>query len=105
MSTPPPPPPGAAPYGYRPTVEHPNGTTILVLGILSLVVCGLLGPVAWSMGNNAVREMNANQAVEYRNRGNVTAGRVCGIIGSVLLAIQVLFFIFFFAVLAGSGSS
>lgn len=102
---PPPPPPGAAPYGYRPTAEHPNGTTILVLGILSLVVCGLLGPVAWSMGNNAVREMNANQAVEYRNRGNVTAGRVCGIIGSVLLAIQVLFIIFFFAVLAGSGSS
>jgi len=105
MSTPPPPPPGAVPYGYRPTAEHPNGTTILVLGILSLVVCGLLGPVAWSMGNNAVREMNANQAVEYRNRGNVTAGRVCGIIGSVLLAIQVLFIIFFFAVLAGSGSS
>lgn len=107
MSMPPPPPPGPSPYSYAQPAgaDHPNGTTILVLGILSLVVCGLLGPVAWSMGNNAVREMNANQAVEYRNRGNVTAGRVCGIIGSVLLAIQVLFIIFFFAVLAGSGSS
>lgn len=36
-----------------------NGTLILVLGILSLVLCGLLGPVAWIMGNNALRNIDA----------------------------------------------
>ena len=42
------------------TTQHPQGTTILVLGILSLVVCGILGPFAWSMGNKALREINAD---------------------------------------------
>src|SRR5262245_41781377 len=36
-----------------------RGTLILVLGILSLVICGLLGPFAWVMGNNDLREMRA----------------------------------------------
>ena len=112
MSLPPPPPPGPAgppgppPYAYRPSAEHPNATTILVLGILSLVVCGVCGPIAWVMGNTAVREMNANPTVEYRNRGNVTAGRVCGIIGTVLLVLQVLavVFFFFFFIITAAGS-
>ena len=56
------------------------------------------------MGNTAVREMNANPAVDYRNRGNVTAGRVCGIIGSVLLALQIVAFGFMVIVFAASGS-
>jgi len=108
VSMPPPPPPnpsgpwgqqppsgqyqqGYSPYaGYGlPQVEHPNGTTILVLGILSLLACGILGPFAWKMSNDALREMNANPGVNYVNRGNVTAGRICGIISSVLLIIGV----------------
>lgn len=94
---PPPRPPGAPggyiapnPYGWPSQGrEHPNGTSILVLGILSLVVCGVLGPFAWSMGNKALREMDAQPGVNWTNRGNVTAGRVCGIIGSCLLALGV----------------
>jgi TRAP-type C4-dicarboxylate transport system permease small subunit len=70
--------------------EHPNGTTVLVLGILSLVVCGLLGPFAWSMGSKALREIEANPGVPWNNRGNITAGRICGIVGTVLLVLQVL---------------
>ncbi|HEY3482639.1 MAG TPA: hypothetical protein VGL02_27450 [Streptomyces sp.] len=46
----PPGPPGPPyGYGYPPPgygVEHPQGTTVLVLGILSLVICGVLGPFA-----------------------------------------------------------
>ena len=62
MSTSPPPPPPAyqAPYSGYGGYEHPQGTTILVLGILSLVVCQLLGPVAWVMGNNAIAEIDRN---------------------------------------------
>ncbi|MFM7684468.1 MAG: DUF4190 domain-containing protein [Actinomycetota bacterium] len=108
MSLPPPPPPGPPPYqnpyqpAYQTGADHPNGTTILVLGILSLVVCGLLGPVAWVMGNNAIREMDAQSAVNFRNRGNVTAGRICGIIGTVFLVLSVLMIVFFLVVMAGA---
>ncbi len=89
---PPPPPPGP-PRGYQPygspmgTREHPQGTTVLVLGILSLVVCGVLGPFAWSMGNKAVKEMDAQPGVVWTNRGNVTAGRICGMISSIILIV------------------
>jgi uncharacterized membrane protein YjgN (DUF898 family) len=97
MSTNPPPPPpplGPTPGNWQQTsqAEHPDGTTILVLGILSLVVCGILGPFAWNMGNRATREMNANPGVVYRNRGNVTAGRICGMIATILIIVGVAFF-------------
>lgn len=45
---PPMPPPGwgMSGWGLTSSREHPDGTTVLLLGILSLVVCGLLGPFA-----------------------------------------------------------
>jgi hypothetical protein len=70
-------------------VDHPQGTTILVLGILSLVICGLLGPVAWVMGSNALQEIDRNP-LAYSNRGSVVAGKICGIVATVLLAIGIL---------------
>ncbi len=119
MSALPPPPPGGPnpygqqpqqPYGYQPygpgaQPEHPQGTTILVLGILSLVVCGVLGPFAWSMGNKAIREMDANAQVTYSNRGNVSAGRICGIIGTVLMAVGIVATIVVIAAAASIGSN
>jgi len=98
------PPPQQA---WRPTstapVDHPQGTTILILGILSLVVCGLLGPVAWIMGNNALAEIDRTPTA-YANRGNVQAGRICGIIATVLLALVVVFIIIVMAAAAGSST-
>lgn len=85
-----------------PPQEHPKGTQILVLGILSLVCCGVLGPFAWAMGSNARKEMAAQPQVYWSNRGNVTAGWVCGIIGSVLLMLGLAYFVLVFAILAGS---
>jgi hypothetical protein len=67
--------------------NHPQGTTVLVLGILSLAVCGILGPFAWSMGNKALREIDADPSRTYGNRGQIVAGRICGIIASVFLII------------------
>jgi hypothetical protein len=93
MSMPPPPPPPSdgvpygGPYGVHGGYigyEHPEGTTVLVLGVLSLVVCQFLGPVAWIMGNNVIKEIDANPGA-YTNRGSVQAGRICGIISSCLI--------------------
>jgi uncharacterized membrane protein YjgN (DUF898 family) len=86
-------------------VEHPQGTTVLVLGILSLVVCGILGPFAWSMGSRALAEIDAAPPGSYRNRGNVAAGRICGIIATVLLIVAVLIIVLFFGVVASVSSS
>lgn len=93
--TPPPPPGTPPPPGYQPGPgpmgprDHPQGTVILILGILSLVCVQLLGPVAWIMGNKALREIDANPGA-YTNRGTVNAGRICGIIGTVLLILAVI---------------
>lgn len=101
------PPTGYQPFGtttWSNAREHPNGTTVLVLGILSLVACGLLGPVAWVMGNKALREMNAEPGVTFSNRGSVTAGRVCGIVGTAFVAIGMFVFaLILLAVVSGQG--
>lgn len=60
-----------------------NPTLILVLGILSIVVCGPLGIAAWIMGNNALRELDQGFG-DPNSRGLIVAGRVLGIIGVVL---------------------
>ena len=85
------------------TREHPRGTTVLVLGILSLVLglsCGigfLLGPIAWAMGGSALREIDAQPGL-YSNRSSVTAGRICGIVATVIMLVGVLGFVALVAV-------
>ena len=93
MSIPPPPAPPSDgwPYGMYGAYEHPDGTTVLILGVLSLVVCQFLGPVAWIMGNRAIAEIDGNPGA-YTNRGSVQAGRICGIISSCLVIAMVVFF-------------
>lgn len=90
-----PPPYATQGYGYVPymmPIDHPNGTLILILGIVGLVACQIIGPVAWIMGSKALREIDANRAL-YRNRGNVQAGRICGIIGTCLLVAGIAFYV------------
>jgi len=93
-------------YYGPPPQTHPNGTTIMVLGILSLVVCGILGPFAWSMGNKALKEIDASGYV-YENRGMVQAGRICGIISTCIMGaiIGIYVIIFGFAMVMGAISA
>ena len=92
--------------GYGQQVDHPQGTVILVLGILGLVFCQILGPVAWVMGNTALREIDANPAA-YSNRSNVAVGRMLGIIASVLIILGLIAIVAIFAItfLGSSASS
>jgi len=87
---------GMPQLGHGAFVLPPRGTTILVLGILSLVLCGLLGPVAWAMGNEEMRRINGGQ-VDPMTRGNVTAGRICGMVATVLLIVGAIFAVGMFA--------
>lgn len=72
-----------------------NATLILVLGILSIVCIPLLGPVAWVMGNNALRELDQGFG-DPNSRGLVVAGRILGIIGTVLLILLCIYMVFIF---------
>jgi len=66
-----------------------RGTLILVLGILGLLVCGPLGIAAWVMGSGDLKEMDAG-TMDPSGRGNTNAGKICGIIATVLTIISVI---------------
>ncbi|HEU4895706.1 MAG TPA: DUF4190 domain-containing protein [Acidimicrobiia bacterium] len=67
--------------------EASQATTILVLGIIGLVFCQILGPFAWVMGNKELEAIDAGRRAP-ENRGTANAGRILGIISTVLLAIS-----------------
>jgi uncharacterized membrane protein YjgN (DUF898 family) len=103
MSQYPAPPP---PAGYQPRPNHPQATTVLVLGILGIALCNVLGPFAWSMGNRVVREIDASGgALGGRDSANI--GRICGIIGTVILVVGLVLVvgIFVFGAALGLGST
>lgn len=69
--------------------EQSQATTALVLGIVGLVVCQILGPFAWSIGNKELAAIDAGRRPP-ENRGTANAGRILGIISTVLLGIGIL---------------
>ncbi|WP_316768808.1 CCC motif membrane protein [Pedobacter frigiditerrae] len=79
----------------------PNATISLILGILSIPGCccygilGLiLGIVAWVLGAGEVKKFNLNpNAYTASSLKNAKAGKVCGIIGTVLGSIYLLIII------------
>ena len=82
--------------------EASQATTALVLGILGLVVCGVLAPFAWSIGNKELMAIDAGRR-DPANRGSANAGKILGIIGSVFLGLGlVVGLIAIFAVVASS---
>lgn len=98
-------PPGYGWAGPQPP-QHPEGTTVLVLGILALaggVMTGLLlviGPFAWVKGRTVLREIDAAPG-SFSGRDTVQIGTVLGIAATILLALGVLLF-FLVVVVFGS---
>jgi hypothetical protein len=74
-----------------------RGTMILVLGIFGLVICGPLGIAAWIMGGNDLKEMDAG-TMDPAGRGNTQAGKICGIIATILCIIGLLIGMLVFAI-------
>ncbi|MFC8528469.1 DUF4190 domain-containing protein [Nocardia sp. NPDC057227] len=73
-------------------VEHPNATAILFLGAVSILCCGLAGPVAWAMGRRALDQIEESGGA-YGGRAQVVVGYVLGIVGTVLMVIFAILFV------------
>ncbi|MGA9451100.1 MAG: hypothetical protein WBW41_07120 [Verrucomicrobiia bacterium] len=68
-----------------------RGTLILVLGILGLVLCAPLAIAAWIMGSGDLKQMDAG-TMDPGGRGMTKAGKICGIVGTILLIIGIIIF-------------
>ena len=95
------PPPYGTPggWGMAPR-DHPSGTTVLVLGILSLVVCPITGIFAITIGNRSLREIDANP-LAYANRQSVVIGRILGIVSVALYGVLIVGYLVFAVAIAG----
>jgi hypothetical protein len=80
--------------------EQSRATTVLVLGILGIVICSILAPIAWYLGNEEVRAIDAGRR-DPTNRSTANAGRILGIIGTVLLGVGIVILFFLFAADSG----
>jgi len=70
-----------------------NAVAVLVLGILSICVCSVLGPIAWVMGKKELDQMNNGQ-LSRDGYGMAQAGYICGIVGTGLLVLTTIWFLF-----------
>lgn len=101
-SFPPPPPPSSPPPGGAPE-QVPGATAALVLGILSIVICPLCGPFAWSLGRKG--EQAADDAgASLGGRGLATAGKILGMIGTFFLLLLIVLLVLSIAFGGGGGS-
>jgi TRAP-type C4-dicarboxylate transport system permease small subunit len=82
------------PAGPAPAFPEPSqATTALVLGIVGVILCGVLAPFAWVIGSKEVKAIDAGRR-DPSNRGVATAGKILGIVGTVLLVVGVLVTLF-----------
>ena len=86
--------------------EQSQATTILVLGILGLILCQVLAPFAWVMGNKELAAIDSGLR-SPENRSTANAGKILGIVGTVLLGLALIAVILFVVIIViaavGSG--
>jgi len=79
-----------------------RGVLILVFGILGLVLCFPFGIAAWIMGNGDMKEIRSGR-MDPTGEGLTQAGRICGIVATILALLGV--FVFFVMLVFGLFSS
>lgn len=80
------------------SMQLPNATATLVLGILSIVVCFICGIIALVISNKDIAMYKANpELYSAASYNNIKAGRVCAIIGLALQVIGIIIYIIMIA--------
>lgn len=100
--------PGGPGYG-APPVHYPEKSqsqTVLIVGLVSIVFCQLLGPVAWYMGNEEVKAIDeGRRSPEQRQLADI--GRIIGMVmtGLLILGFLLLAFLVVIAVFGAAASA
>jgi TRAP-type C4-dicarboxylate transport system permease small subunit len=89
--------------------QSSKATMALVLGVLGIICCGLLAPVAWYMANDELKSIDAGRIADS-NRGMAQVAKILGIIGTILLGLAILWVVLFggmatIGALTGAGGS
>ena len=66
-----------------------EATNVFIFGLLSIVLCPILGPIAWSQGNQYHNMCLLNDETPD---GMAVAGRIMGMIGTAQLALVAVVF-------------
>ena len=74
--------------------QSSKATMAVVFGVLGIVCCGLLAPVAWYLASEEIKGIDAGRLSEA-NRGMAQVAKILGIIGSILLVLGLLWIVFF----------
>ncbi|HMC87813.1 MAG TPA: CCC motif membrane protein [Chitinophagaceae bacterium] len=80
-------------------MEQPlqNATAVLVLGILSIVLCGVgvvLGIIALVLANKDLKLYNASPEVyTLGSYNNLKSGRICAVIGLILSSLIIIVYV------------
>ena len=79
----------------------------MTLGILGIACCFICGIIAWVMGKNDLREIDAG-TMDPTGRGLTNAGKICGMISVILACVavvgKILLAIFFTAARTGTAT-
>lgn len=76
--------------------KHPKATTVLILGICGILLCSVVSPFVWVMGNRVVAEIDAGGG-QLAGREEAHVGRLLGAVGTVMLIFTVVFIVPLFA--------
>jgi hypothetical protein len=98
----PPMPYGQQPYGAPPQ-EHPQGTLILIFGILGIFIT-IFAPIAWYLGNKAKKDIQIS-GIQYSNEQNISIGRMLGKIFTIIAIVSIVFVIILWIVIAIAAST
>ncbi len=74
--------------------ENSKATMALVFGVLGIICCGLLAPVAWYLANEELKAIEIGRIAET-NRGVAQVAKILGIIGTILLGLALLWVVLF----------
>jgi hypothetical protein len=97
------PAPYGQPYGGVATQEHPQGTIVFVLGIVGIFV-GVCAPIAWYLGNKALREITAS-GTAYSNVSQIRTGRMLGKVFTIIYIVFIVLYIIALIVIFGVAAS
>jgi hypothetical protein len=89
---------GQQPYTMPPMQEHPQGTMILIFGILGIFIT-IFAPIAWYLGNKAKKDLQMS-GVQYSNEQNISIGRMLGKVFTIIAIVSIILVIIFWIVIA-----